>query len=115
MNVAKGKAKRRKKHVMLQRELESRVARLEAQLAKEEEERCLAEEAREQERERVAALLEKERLKADAKVREQTRLAQDSLAKLREIEGIRASESRMLEQFRRKERQAREKVGAREP
>ena len=81
--------------------------RLEARLAKEEEDRYLAEEAAEQERERVAAMLERERLEAETRVREQTRLAQEALAKLREMEELRASENRMLEQFRKKERQAR--------
>ncbi|GMH97968.1 hypothetical protein TrVE_jg4200 [Triparma verrucosa] len=105
-----GRARRRKKTVLLQRELKARVAKLEEALAKEEEERYLAEEKLEQEKEAAAEALRKEKREAEARVRAQTRLANEALSKLREMEQVRASENRMLAEFRKKEKERVEEV-----
>ncbi|GMH61314.1 hypothetical protein TL16_g03228 [Triparma laevis f. inornata] len=105
-----GRAKRRKKTVLLQRELKARVQKLEEQLAKEEEERYLAEEKLEAEKEAAATTLRREKLEAEERVRVQTRLANEALTKLREMEQVRASENRMLAEFRKLEKERQEEI-----
>jgi hypothetical protein len=97
----------RKRHnVMLQRELEERNKELEKLVV---EKSQYFEQALEAEKTRAKAVEEKARLDAETRVREQTRVAKDALDKLRALEEVRSSEVRMLEHFRKKERDREEK------